>query len=166
MDRHTRKGLTLTLGVGVGLGLIAGSVLTAMAQRPPDLTNAEIMQRARALGMVPLSELPKAPAPAQTQAQPRPQSPVQPEAQSKAVPPAEVPPAQAPAPVVITVLPDMAFQEVMDALSAAGLVKDPDAFLARAYETGAVTRLRVGAHSIRPGATTDEILAKLTSASE
>jgi len=59
LTNHTRKGLTLALGVGFGLGLMAGAMLWSFGAAP-DLTDDEIVARARRLGMTRATELPGA----------------------------------------------------------------------------------------------------------
>lgn len=134
MDRHTRRGLQLALGLGAGIGLMAGA-LTAALMRRPGLTDDEVTQRARSLGMVKMTELPQA-APAR-------------ETPAKTI-------------VAYTVQPGMSFGEIAAMLKQAGALVDEQALLARAQERGALEKVKAGVYAltVEPGKppTPDQII--------
>ena len=138
LTAYTRRGLTLAVGLGVGVGLMAGAVFVA-AKDDGSLTDAEVIARARTLGMVSATELPK-PAPA---------------------------PAQAPAVTKVAVVPvaeGASFGEVAATLKAVGLIKELDPFLARVSERNAAAALKVGVHQVpMTGLTDDQLIDLLTS---
>ncbi|HWI62388.1 MAG TPA: hypothetical protein VNT75_11155 [Symbiobacteriaceae bacterium] len=59
VSQHARKGLTLALGLGFGIGLMAGAVLWSLGAKP-DLTDEQVVARARLLGMTRATEMPGA----------------------------------------------------------------------------------------------------------
>lgn len=140
LTAYVRRGLTLAVGLGVGVGLMAGAVFVA-AKGDGGLTDAEVIARARTLGMIDATELPKpAPAPA---------------------------PAQEPAVTKVAVVPvpeGASFGEVAATLKAVGLIKEVDPFLARVSARKAAAALKVGVHQVpMTGLTDDQLIDLLTS---
>lgn len=58
MERLLARGILLAAVCGLGLGLIASGVIISFLPNPGELSNAQVMERARSLGMQQLSELP------------------------------------------------------------------------------------------------------------
>lgn len=138
LTAYTRRGLTLAVGLGVGVGLMAGAVFVA-AKDDGSLTDAEVIARARTLGMVSATELPK-PAPA----------------------PAQAPPVTKVA--MVPVAEGASFGEVAATLKAVGLIKEVDPFLERVSERNAAAALKVGVHQVpMTGLTDDQLIDLLTS---
>lgn len=121
MDRHAIRGLTLAAGLGIGVGLMIGSAFVAMASGA-QLTEAQIIARAKTLGMVSVTEMP-----------PRSEAP-------KVEPPA------AEQRLVLVVRAPMTFEDVAEVLKEGGAIPDTAAFLARVKERGA--RLNTGVFTV------------------
>jgi len=117
LDRHAVRGLALAAGLGIGVGLMIGSAFVAMASGS-EITEAEIIARARTLGMVSVTELP---------------------------PRSEAPKVDPPAPeqrLVLVIRAPMTFEDVAAMLKEGGAIPDTAAFLTRVKERGA--RLNTG----------------------
>jgi len=135
LTRHTRQGLTLAVGLGFGMGLMAGAVALALALKPAP-TDAEIVAKARTLGMVLTTELPPA------REAPKPPAPQQ--------------------VIAVMVSEGMSFGEVAAMMKTAGLVADPEALVARAQEREVATKLKAGVHVVPAGSTPDQVIDLLT----
>jgi hypothetical protein len=144
LTAYTRKGLTLAAALGFGVGLMAGAVFVAAKGGVP--SDAEIVARARTLGMVLATELP-APAPAP--------APVQ---------------QPAPEPVRIAVLnvPKGAdFTRAAAELKALGVIADVNQFLDRVEERKLASKLKIGVHQLPlDGLTADKAIDILTGAAQ
>jgi hypothetical protein len=125
MDIHIRKGLQWALGLGVGLGLMAGALGAALMPRP-GLTDDEVVQRARALGMIKAIEMPQAPREA----------------------PREAAPAAPKRTVTYAVVPGMSFGEIASLLNQAGVIADEQALIARAREREAMEQVKAGIYTV------------------
>lgn len=137
LTAYTRKGLILAVGLGLGIGLMAGAVFVAASGRPP-VTDEEVRSRARALGMVSATELPR-PAPVKEPAAVR--------------------------VAVVYIAGGTDATTVAEMLATAGAVADGKAFVARLTERGLLTAVKVGVHEIPLGTTTvDQVIDIVTGA--
>jgi hypothetical protein len=124
MERHTRGGLKLVLGLGVGIGLMVGAVAAAYLPRP-GLTDDQVRERARVLGMLPATSLPPASAPA----------PVPKEAPPKTI-------------VIYAVVEGMSFDQIAAMLKQTGVLPDAQALTNRARERNALEQVKAGVYTI------------------
>lgn len=141
------RGLLWAAGLGLGVGLIIGAAVVAV--KPGRLTEAELVAKARTLGMVSTTELPKAPA--------TPTTPKTVTTVNKVA--------------VIAIAPGSEWTTAIAMLKQVGAVADEAAFLARVKERGLMTALKVGVFelSLGEGKTPlphDEIIDKLTGAAK
>lgn len=162
MDRHTARGLRLAAGLGAGLGLIGAALVVSLwppVARP--LSNAEIMDKARALGMQHVSDVPRNQI---SRAEPRPEPPPETRPETRPAPAATaVKPPEPRKVLTLVVWPTMPFLEVAQALHATGAIDDVDKFVARARERGMTTQVKYGPHVFTIGADYDRILDTLVS---
>lgn len=137
-DLNTFRGLRLAMAFGLGVGLILAAALVALFPQVQTLSNAEITERARALGMSFLTEMPPAD-------------------QSRAPAP------QAPPPGLLTVLvrPGTSVPELAEMLAEGGAVKDRERFVKLAAERGATGTIAAGAHTVSLGDSLEQIVDKL-----
>jgi len=142
LDSHTARGLRMSLVIGIGIGIMAGAALGTLDRRPV-LTNAQIMERARTLGMELLTEMPRLEPP-------------------KVAAPAVAPASEPKVRLAVLVRPDSSFTEILQVLKEAGLLSDPQRFTALAQERGADTRVRAGVHVFTQGDSLDQLLENLT----
>lgn len=131
MDSQLGRGLRFAVLLGVGLGLLAAGALVEAMRPVRELSNAEVMQRARALGMASLSELPRAA------------------------------PAAPAVSVTILIRTETTLDEVAAMLVQAGAVTDAAGFAHRARESGRTGPFAPGPRTFSRGETADQILSKL-----
>lgn len=144
MDPQVARGLRIAMLLGVGVGLMAASVLVAVFRPVERLSNAEIMDRARALGMERLSELPPSGTTTGTQV---------------AAP-------QAVTLITVMVRPETTLDELAAMLKQAGAIPDSDAFLRKARESGLTGPFPPGPRTVTKGEGLEQILSRLSPASK
>ena len=144
MDPQVVRGLRLAMLLGIGVGLLTASVLVATFRPVERLSNAEIMDRARALGMERLSELPR----------------TNPSSGGQA--------AVSPAPTLITLMvrADTTLEDLGAMLKEAGAIADSELFLRKARESGLNGPFSPGPRTVTKGEGLEQILSKLTPAAK
>lgn len=128
ITRGLRKGLTWAAGLGLGVGLMIGAAVLA-AVGTERLTDADVVARARTLGMINATELPKTPV-----AQPAPKTVT---VVNKVA--------------VISIAPGTDWTQAIVMLKQAGAVTDEAGFLARVKERELLLGLKAGVFELALG---------------
>lgn len=145
MDPQVVRGLRLAMLLGVGIGLLAASVSVALFRPVERVSNAEIMERARALGMERLTDMPRT---------------------GSGLSSGQGAAATAPGQITLMIRPETTVDDVAAMLKQAGAIADSEGFLRKARESGLTGPFAPGPKTVTQGEGLEQILSKLTPASK
>jgi len=143
---------------GLGIGLILGGLVLFFTRNNLQISQADLIERARSLGMITKQEAAEQLARelAQARQEWEKQKPSQPQSAQPQLQPATER-------LVLVVLPKgVTSEKIADILLAEGLIRDKKAFLAEVDKARLARKFKAGTYQIKSNATIAEILAILT----